>query len=113
VSDVIDNKTMEALTQYRWPGNVRELRNVVEATLAMGEGHVPEHGGPVRDGADPFARMLGQEYKAARAAVLEEFESRYLSDLMERTKGNVSQAAREAGVDRSYLTSLLRRHKIR
>ena len=52
-------------------------------------------------------------YKDARTTVLEEFESMYLGDLMERTKHNVSAAAREAKMNRSYLIQMLKRHGIR
>ena len=41
------------------------------------------------------------------------FEERYLSHLLGKTGGNVSQAARDAGLDRSYLFSLLRRSGLR
>ena len=64
-------------------------------------------------GADSIAPLLGHPYKEARTALLQEFESRYLRDLMARTGGNVSKASREAHVDRSHLIELLQRHKLR
>jgi DNA-binding NtrC family response regulator len=100
---------MAAFERYDWPGNVRELRNAVEATL-LGE--------PVElsGAAPPAAAVIGAvsdlPYKAARQAVMSEFEARYLTRLMERAKRNVSQAARLAQMDRSYLLELLRRHAL-
>jgi DNA-binding NtrC family response regulator len=122
-------ETMRALRAHRWPGNVRELRNLVEATLAMGE--TPEVDGgvaiagqpeppptsandPSPNGpADLIESLLELPYKDARDDLLRQFESRYVRHLLERTKGNVSRAAREARMDRSHLTDLLVRHKIR
>ena len=52
-------------------------------------------------------------YKDARRIVLDAFEKRYLTRLLQRTGGNVSLAAREARMDRSYLIDLLHRHDIK
>jgi DNA-binding NtrC family response regulator len=95
--------------QHRWPGNVRELRNLVEATLAMGE-PPPLDASPSTTSGDPFAALLALGYKQARAKLLHEFEERYLTDLLQRTGGNVSKAARDAHMDRSHLIDLLQRH---
>ncbi len=108
--------------QHRWPGNVRELRNLVEATVAMGEtpplldsdGAQPEDPAVEATSAmDPFAEVLEHTYKDARREVLSRFEARYLPQLLERAGGNVSKAARLAAMDRSYLIDLLRRHGLR
>ncbi|MEM9070715.1 MAG: sigma 54-interacting transcriptional regulator [Myxococcota bacterium] len=107
VEDVIGAELMSVLSAHRWPGNVRELRNVVEATLAMGEAP-PLY--PDLDTSEPWA---GLGYKEARAAVLHDFESRYLPKLLERASGNVSRAAREGRMDRTYLIKLLQKHGLR
>jgi DNA-binding NtrC family response regulator len=49
-------------------------------------------------------------YADAKAAVLHDFERRYLADLLARTGGNLSAASRESGVDRKHLRALARRH---
>jgi DNA-binding NtrC family response regulator len=110
---------MAALARHDWPGNVRELRNVVEATIAMGE--VPElmprtstpASGTGSARAASYANRLEQSYNEARSAVLNEFESVYLRALIENARGNVAQAARDADMDRSHLFSMLKRHGIR
>jgi DNA-binding NtrC family response regulator len=100
---------MQSLSRHYWPGNARELRNLVEATVAMGEAPSLDAPAPPVQG-DPFAPLLGRIYKDARAELLASFERRYLAALLERCGGNVSRAAREARMDRSYLIELLERH---
>ncbi|MBJ71582.1 MAG: hypothetical protein CMN31_09605 [Sandaracinus sp.] len=110
--DVLTPPVLEALRRHHWPGNVRELRNFVEATVAMGE--PPElHGAVEGAGADPFAAVLERPWKDARAAIVGELERRYFGRLIERTEGNVSEAARVAEMDRGHLTDLLRRHGLK
>ncbi|HEY5995422.1 MAG TPA: sigma-54 dependent transcriptional regulator, partial [Candidatus Deferrimicrobiaceae bacterium] len=100
VEALISPAAMKQLMGHHWPGNVRELRNLIEATVAMGE--TPQLDG-VDGGGRPEADALdGLPYKEARARVLADFEQRYLRALIERARGNVSQAAREARMDRTH-----------
>jgi DNA-binding NtrC family response regulator len=120
-----DAAFLEQLRRHDWPGNVRELRNVVDATLAMGEPpplvsidgvttNIPPPGAVPSVGPQlALAPLLEQPYKDARQLVLTEFERAYLPKLLERASGNVSQAARDADMDRSHLWELLRRHGLR
>jgi DNA-binding NtrC family response regulator len=129
VEEIVPREAMEALGTHRWPGNVRELRNFVEAALAMGEpphldamADEPSEGvrpSAPREGQGdgfpsvPFARLYEMTYKDARALVVEEFEAKYLKALLERSRHNVSKAARESDIHRSYLTQMLKRHGLR
>ncbi|HEY8429947.1 MAG TPA: sigma 54-interacting transcriptional regulator [Sandaracinaceae bacterium] len=111
VESIFPPDAMAALCRHRWPGNVRELRNVVEATLAMGE--APELEVPSERQAEPEDAVLALPYKDARRAILDEFERRYVERLLARTGGNVSAAAREARMDRTYLIKLVQRHGLK
>ncbi len=100
------------LEQAAWPGNVRELRNhlercmVLEQALPLGHGHT--------NTADPTTAIDPTlSYAEARQRAIAGFESSYLRSLLEFHGGNVSQAARAAGIDRAYLHRLLRRHGLR
>ncbi|HLZ44678.1 MAG TPA: helix-turn-helix domain-containing protein [Gemmatimonadales bacterium] len=54
---------------------------------------------------------LGDEpYYAARDRVVAAFELRYLTHVLVQSGGNMSRAARVAGVDRTTLYRLLKRH---
>ena len=117
--EILSASVIQAFRRHRWPGNVRELRNTVEAALVMGE--PPElHGSDDQAGASAGAPaasgdddLLVLPYSDARAAVLERFEARYLETLLDRHDGNVSVAARQAKMDRSYLTRMLKKHGLR
>jgi DNA-binding NtrC family response regulator len=52
-------------------------------------------------------------FKEAKDAVVDAFEAEYLRELMARHGGNLSAAAREAGVDRKHWRSLLDKHGLR
>ena len=101
------------LRAHSWPGNVRELRNVVEATLALGRAPMLTEIRPEDGDAALLAALRRLPYKRARTELLDRFEADYLPHLLEATEGNVSEAARQADMDRSYLFSLLRKHGIR
>ncbi len=53
---------------------------------------------------------LGLPFKEAKERLIESFERDYLTGLISRCEGNISRAAREAGIERVYLRKLLRKH---
>ena len=58
-----------------------------------------------------FDELTREELKAVREAKVSEVEQTFLRTLMERSGGNVSRAARDSGIHRSYLQKLLSRHR--
>ncbi len=110
---------------WHWPGNVRELRNVLLRALPFSEGPLitldalPD---ALRQSATPLpapsalgVSMPGAErpLREARDELMETFEKRYLEDVLDRAGGNLSKAARIAGVDRKTISRMLKRHNIR
>ncbi len=57
------------------------------------------------------ASALAGSYAEARRRAILDFERTYVAELLVRTEGNVSQAARIAKIDRVYLHRLIRRHR--
>jgi two-component system response regulator HydG len=113
----IEGPALEKLTSYRWPGNVRELENVIERAIVLGRQEmiaadlIPTE---IRQ-ASP-AHVAISETPSGELSPLtearEEFERTYLKRVLASARGNVSQAARIAGVDRSNLKRLLKRHEL-
>jgi DNA-binding NtrC family response regulator len=102
------------LADHDWPGNVRELRNYLERCLAL-ERAVPLDGEDPADAAreDPPPIDARQPIRGARERWVRYFERRYLEDLLAHHGGNVSAAARAAGVTRIHLYRLLTRAGLR
>ena len=112
----IDGMNLERLFVYEWPGNVRELRNAIDRAIALSPGvdrfaDLRVAVGASRPVDEPNVRS-DLPFSVAKQAVVDAFERRYLRDVFERCGGNISAVAREAGVDRKHLRSLLVRHGI-
>jgi DNA-binding NtrC family response regulator len=112
---------IRALCSYGWPGNVRELQNLIEHVVVLTEpgsvietSQLPFIGGELGLADEATVEVggsLGEEpYHTARERVLTEFERRYLTALVNRAGGNMSKAARVAGVDRTTLYRLMEKH---
>jgi DNA-binding NtrC family response regulator len=121
-----DDAAMEALEAYRWPGNVRELQNVIERACALAEGvaitrdDLPDHvvhGGrvPVAGQSMTDARLAAGSLplKEAKDQWMGVLEASYLRDLLERHGGNISAAAKDAGIDRKTFHRLITKHGLR
>jgi len=114
----VDAEALAVLEAYNWPGNIRELQNVVERACALADGptlrlrDLPEH---VRGRGRPAPAVPGQDLplREARETWLRVFTQEYLADLLRRHGGNISQAAKTAGVDRKTLHRLLAKFDIR
>ena len=94
-------------------GNVRELRNLLERTLAAPDVPLTEPQPAPEEPVDsPATTREIPDFKTAKEALVADFERDYLTVLLAQTRGNLSAAARIAGLDRKYLRQLLQRHGI-
>ena len=122
-----ENKQIKGITQdvekefynYTWPGNVRELENVIEravtltnediisldtiSSLVKKEGNAE----PTED------ELLSSPYKEARRKALDSFNVKYITKAINKTEGNVTNAAKESGIERQYLQRMLKRYNIK
>ena len=115
-------EAMIALETYSWPGNVRELQNVIERACALAEeetitlAELPAHmRAPtlLRDRSGGNNQASNLTLKQARERWIGHLEGAYVADLLKQAHGNLSEAARSAGVDRKTLRHLLAKHGIR
>ncbi|MCG6899874.1 MAG: sigma 54-interacting transcriptional regulator [Gammaproteobacteria bacterium] len=98
---------MEVLLSAPWPGNVRQLFNVVEQSVAFTTTSLIP--------ASLVQRALRGEVDGEIPAFTEarsRFEREYLTQLLQITNGNVSQAARIAKRNRTEFYKLLHKHHL-
>ncbi len=110
-------ETLELLEAYPWPGNVRELQNVIERGVVMAVGDMvspAELPATLRLPQKAPAAMVADHLslKDAKRQWVEGFEREYLITLLKKHQGNISQAAKTAGVDRKTIHRLLKRYRI-
>ncbi len=117
----LTDAALRALCASAWRGNVRELQNVIEHVAVITEPAAAIHaedlqlvGDPAPvNGANPaslVSTLLEESYHVARDRVIAQFERQYLTWLVNRAAGNMSKAARIAGVDRTTLYRMMERH---
>ena len=123
----LDEAALQALEAYAWPGNVRELQNVIERACALADGDrvtrsdLPDYliqGGVVRSQATstlsvPSVPSDDLPLKDAKEKWMQVLETSYLRGLLERHAGNVSAAAKAAGIDRKTFHRLINKYQIR
>lgn len=109
------NDAEQALLDYRWPGNVRELRHIVERAVLLSGGEEIRCAGLGLIGGDhepPVEQCpaAGLATDLATDITLERAEYNLIRQALERTGGNVSQAARDLGITRMALRYRMKKH---
>ena len=96
--------------RHTWPGNVRELRNAVErAVLLPHHPSVAIEAPPKKEGHGFGHIDIDVPFKQAKQKLVDEFDRRYLEALLEAHDGNISAAARAAGIERMSIYKMIRR----
>ncbi|WP_437960015.1 sigma-54 dependent transcriptional regulator [Sorangium sp. So ce119] len=108
------------LREHAWPGNARELESAIEHAVisARGEailpadlppsvsGRVGPERRPPRDALVLPAQLCELPYAEAKERAVDAFDQIYVRRLLQRTGNNLSEAARQAGMDRSNFRRL-------
>jgi len=120
-------EVMTAFVEYDWPGNVRELENVIEAAVVLAKGYSVK----LQDLSTSFRKQagnsvamsippppppghgvdLGLSFADAKKKAVRRFELEYVSGLLRGVEGNISEAARKAGLDRSNFRRVMNKYK--
>jgi DNA-binding NtrC family response regulator len=101
---------LKVLLDHNWPGNVRELENAIERAMVTCRGaelteddfgFVVQNGQAGKEGWAPPAGMT-----------IEEMEKLLITATLQRTSGNIKEAAGVLGIDRSTLYEKIKRYEI-
>ena len=104
-----------ASASHDWPGNVRELVNVVSvaATLADTPEAIDDVLTLARSGDQPTqSTQPATAFAEAKRGAIAAFERDYFGELSRRAKGNVSEMARQSGMERHHVRAYLRKYGI-
>src|SRR6185369_10326283 len=111
---VLSPEAPRLLEEYKWPGNIRELRNVIERICIMNHGprlrpeYLPlEIRGVVPVGGSQTAQKSSQAVQLPRETGLDDavmnFEINIIRQALEKSRGNVLQAAAMLKIPRGTL----------
>lgn len=108
---------LEFIQQYHWPGNVRELENIIHREFLMSDDaelHLRESRDELTNEGSHEASIggvdVGQAFRDAKANAVAEFERNYVREMLARTGGNISHAARLSKQERSAFGKLVRKY---
>ncbi|MGA1840133.1 MAG: sigma 54-interacting transcriptional regulator [bacterium] len=126
----VDDTVHNILYNYDYPGNVRELKHIIERAIILTKGgiigsdvlpkEICRSKSSVDISADCGESFIvprnNNELKATKTAERKKAEERveraFLMELMASTRGNVSKAALQAKINRSWLAQLISKHKL-
>jgi transcriptional regulator with PAS, ATPase and Fis domain len=104
------------LLAYDFPGNVRELENMMQRAVILADDSVIA---PCHLPADVFRRNTVIEskthystFQAAKERAVERFEREYIVDCLRTTQGNISRAAKSAGIHVTNLHAKMKKYRI-
>jgi len=110
----IEPEAMQKLLDYSWPGNVRELRNAIERAVVLCENKrlsadLFNLGGEVAASTEAGGVPVHLPYREAMQRMRTEWQKRYLLGVLRECGGNVTKAARYAGIERESFHRLMRK----
>ena len=101
----------KALMDYEWPGNVRELANVIERAVVLGQPPTIE----LEDLTAELFSVPRQEKPATPSLydAVDDYRRQVIEKTLAQTHGNQAAAAKILGLQRSYLSRLMKTLGIR
>jgi len=111
-------EAMELLRRHDWPGNVRELENCVERAVVLGNGPQIRPvdlavGAPSPAVESRSAPLPGAQGVDKFHGTVERFKRELIERALQVTQGNQTRAAELLGLQRTYLSRLIKNLKVR
>ena len=115
----ISPELMRNFLTQDWPGNVRELENVIKKAVILAPGNIIELSDvEISEVSGRKFTLINKNtnnalpYVEARKQVLEQFNISYITSVLKKSGGNVSQAARISGLKRQALQQIMKKYHI-
>jgi DNA-binding NtrC family response regulator len=108
----LTDEARNTLTAYDWPGNVRELENVIARALVLCDGDTvteDQLGLPIASLLSSATADEADDLALPYHEAMENFSCKLITDALRKTGWNQTKAADILGLQRTYLTKLLRR----
>jgi DNA-binding NtrC family response regulator len=105
-------EALARFSSYEFPGNVRELENKVhQAMVVAGDAVIREEDVALPSSGLGRTRVdVERPFRELKQEAIDSFEIHYLTELLRVHQGNLTRAAKAAGIDRKNLWALVERH---
>jgi len=108
----IVRESLSAFTNYSWPGNIRELKNVIERAVVMDRDQQITSEDIILPETDLEAPQKGTDELKTFHEAIEKYKRSMIEEILKKTGGNQTRAAKLLGLQRTYLVRLIRLLKI-
>ncbi len=114
----LSSELLSLFLSHEWTGNIREMENIITqgVLFSKGEEILPKDVGMETDrsgGCLVEKACQDLPYKKAKEETLHQFNSNYIGHRLTETRGNVTLAAKNCGLERQALQQIMRRYKIK
>ncbi len=108
---------LEIFCSHRWEGNIREMENLIIQGILFAQKETIEPddvglGSTASKTCVVTPAVYELPYKTAKEETLQQFNQSYIGRLLTEYRGNISQAAKECGIERQALQQIMRRYGI-
>ncbi len=115
-SCTLSDNAAQALQQYQWPGNIRELENVLMRAVILCPKDTLEPS-DLHLGDSPFSSAAEADAETESPPLhyhksVDTYSRKIIEEALRRNGWNQTRAAEELGLQRTYLTKLLRQKDI-
>ncbi|MCG6895074.1 MAG: sigma-54-dependent Fis family transcriptional regulator [Desulfobacteraceae bacterium] len=106
----LSKTAVDLMTEYHWPGNIRELKNAIERAVVMGSGKeiLPED--------LPIEKKVHQpsgDTSMRLEEAVHRFKKDFIASVLGECGGNRTHAAKKLGIQRTYLSRLIKQYDLK
>jgi len=116
-ADAFSEEARAVLLAYHWPGNVRELRNAINHAMILAEGEIIEaedlSHGLHTSSSGPASKTPENNFNQAKQNLIEKFEREFIVARLSESNGNISEAARRAGMHKKNFIQKMQQYSMK